>query len=193
MFHRGFMHHLAEHLGHHRTRGMHRGFGRGFGRHHGHEHHQRRGGGRVFDHGDLRWVVLGLLAEKPRYGYDIIKELEERVGGEYSPSPGVVYPTLTLLEEMGLATISEQTGNRKLYTLTPEGLAQYETNKPLIESIMSRISGSDRRGPPPTVIRALENLMMAARLRLRGGGMTEDQARAMAAVLDRAAREIEEI
>jgi len=192
MFHRGFLHHMAEHLGHHRDRGMHRGFGRSFGRHHGHDHH-RRGGGRVFDHGDLRWVVLGLLAEKPRYGYDIIKELEERVGGEYSPSPGVVYPTLTLLEEMGLATISEQTGNRKLYTLTPEGLAQYETNKPLIEGIMARISGGDRRGPPPSVIRALENLMMAARLRLRGEAMTEDQARAMADALDRAAREIEDI
>ena len=191
MFHRGFLHHMAEHLGHHRDRGMHRGFGRGFGRHHGHDHH-RRGGGRVFDHGDLRWVVLGLLAEKPRYGYDIIKELEERVGGEYSPSPGVVYPTLTLLEEMGLATISEQTGNRKLYTLTPEGLAQYETNKPLIEGIMARIGG-ERRGPPPTVIRALENLMMAARLRLRDEPMTEEQARAIADALDRAAREIEEI
>lgn len=191
MFHRGFLHHVAEHLGH---RDMHRGFGRGFGRgRHGHDHHHHRGGGRVFDHGDLRWVVLGLLAEKPRYGYEIIKELEERVGGEYSPSPGVVYPTLTLLEEMGLATISEQTGNRKLYTLTPEGLAQYETNKPLIEGIMARISGGDRRGPPPTVIRALENLMMAARLRLRGEAMTDEQARAIADALDRAAREIEEI
>ena len=187
MFHRGFLHHVAEHLGH---RGIHRGFGRGRG-HHG--HHGHRGGGRVFDHGDLRWVVLGLLAEKPRYGYEIIKELEERVGGEYSPSPGVVYPTLTLLEEMGLATISEQTGNRKLYTLTPEGVAEYETNKPLIEGIMARINGGDRRGPPPTVIRALENLMMAARLRLRGEPMSDEHARAIADALDRAAREIEEI
>jgi len=180
MFHRGFLHHLGH-------RGMHRGFGRGH-----HDHHHRRGGGRIFDHGDLRWVVLGLLAEKPRYGYDIIKELESRVGGEYSPSPGVVYPTLTLLEEMGLATVGEQTGNRKLYTLTSEGIAQHELNKPLIDSIMARIGG-ERRGPPPAVVRALENLTMAARMRVRGQPLTDEQARAIADALDRAAREIEEI
>jgi len=179
MFHRGFMHQFGH-------RGIHAGFGRG-------HHHHRRGGGRVFDHGDLRWVVLGLLAEKPRYGYDIIKELENRVGGEYSPSPGVVYPTLTLLEEMGLATVSEQTGNRKLYTLTDEGRAQYELNKPLIESIMARIGGAERRGPPPAVVRALENLALAVRMRVRGRPLTDEQARAIADALDAAARTVEEI
>jgi len=180
-----FHHHLWHHLG---RRGMH-GFGRGFGRMRGHHRH---GGGRVFDHGDLRWVVLGLLAEKPRYGYDIIKELEERVGGEYSPSPGVVYPTLTLLEEMGLATISEQTGNRKLYTLTPEGQAEYQRNKALIDGIMARIGGA-RRGPPASLIRALENLMMAVRLKMRGDSLTDEQVRALTDVLDQAARAVEEI
>ncbi len=59
--------------------------------------------GRMFDGGELRLVILALIAEKPRHGYEIIKELGERVGGDYSPSPGVVYPTLTLLEEMGYA------------------------------------------------------------------------------------------
>src|SRR5208282_4613403 len=94
-------------------------------RHDGGGHHGGRGrhreGGRVFDHGDLRLVVMALLAERPRYGYEIIKALEERVGGGYSPSPGVVYPNLTLLEEVGHATISEEHGGRKLYTLTDEG------------------------------------------------------------------------
>jgi len=136
--------------------------------------------------------VLGLLAEKPRYGYDIIKELEERVGGEYSPSPGVVYPTLTLLEEMGLATISEQTGNRKLYTLTPEGEAEYQRNKPTIDTIMARIGGA-RRGPPASLIRALENLMMAVRLKMRGESLTDEQVRALTDILDQAARTVEEI
>jgi DNA-binding PadR family transcriptional regulator len=143
----------------------------------------------VFDHGDLRWVVLGLLAEKPRYGYEIIKELEERVGGEYSPSPGVVYPTLTLLEETGLATVSEQNGNRKLYALTPEGDAAYQENKPQIDAILSRIGA--RRGPPASVVRALENLMMAVRLKLHDQALTDEQVRAMTDLLDQAARTVE--
>jgi len=58
-------------------------------------------GGRVFDQGDLKYVILQLLAEKPRHGYEIIKAIEEQVAGAYSPSPGVIYPTLTLLEELG--------------------------------------------------------------------------------------------
>ena len=65
-----------------------------------------RGGGRMFDQGDLRWVVLQLVAEQPRHGYEIIKEIESRVGGGYSPSPGVIYPTLTLLEEMGWLVVT---------------------------------------------------------------------------------------
>jgi DNA-binding PadR family transcriptional regulator len=186
MFHHHFLHHCGRRGAHD---GLGRGFGRGFGRGHGHHRH---GGGRLFDHGDLRWVVLGLLAEKPRYGYDIIKELEERVGGEYSPSPGVVYPTLTLLEEMGLAAIGEQTGNRKLYTLTPEGEAEYQRNKPLIDAIMARIGGA-RRGPPASVVRALENLTLAVRLKVRGESLTDEQARALADALDQAARAIEDL
>ena len=100
--------------------------GFGLGRHFGRRHHHfggKFGGrmGRFFDHGDLRFVVLKLIAEKPRYGYEVIKEIEERLGGAYSPSPGVVYPTLTLLEELGYATVSSAEGNKKLYAITPEG------------------------------------------------------------------------
>ena len=80
-----------------------------------------RGRGRMFDNGDLRLVVMQLLSERPRHGYEIIKALEERVGGGYSPSPGVVYPTLTLLEELGHASVTDERAGRKLYTLTPDG------------------------------------------------------------------------
>ena len=104
-----------------RGRGAHDGFGREgrFGRH-------WRGGyeprdGRPFDSGDLRIVILAMLAEKPRHGYEIIKALGERVGGGYSPSPGVVYPTLSMIEDMGYATAAQEQGGRKLYTLTPDG------------------------------------------------------------------------
>ncbi len=110
--------------------GRHGGFGQGpFG-------WGRRGGGfgpregRMFDGGELKLVILALIAEKPRHGYEIIKELGERVGDDYSPSPGVVYPTLTMLEEMGLASVSQDDQGRKLYAVTPEGeraLAELET------------------------------------------------------------------
>jgi len=73
-----------------------------------------------FHKGDLKYVVLDLLNEKPRYGYDIIRDLEERSHGFYTPSPGVVYPTLQMLEEMGYATAEEREG-KKVYTITNEG------------------------------------------------------------------------
>ncbi len=86
------------------------GFGRGFG--HGRE--------RLFDAGDIKLVILKLLSEQPSYGYQLIKTMEERLGGGYSPSAGVVYPTLTMLEEEGLAT-SASTDGKKVYSVTPEG------------------------------------------------------------------------
>ena len=96
--------------------GFGRRFAHGFGRHGG-------GGmrGRFFDSGELRLVMLALIAEKPRHGYDLIKDIEERLAGAYAPSPGVVYPTLTMLEDMGLAVVSPEANGRKLYALTEEG------------------------------------------------------------------------
>jgi len=82
----------------------------------------RHGRHRLFDHGDLRFILLRMIADKPAHGYDLIKALEERMGGGYSPSPGVIYPTLTLLEEQGFADVSPE-GGKKLYQVTEEGLA----------------------------------------------------------------------
>src|ERR1700756_1136866 len=85
----------------------------------------RRGGGRagrLFDYGELRYVVLALIEEKPRHGYEIIKAIEDRSAGTYSPSPGVIYPTLTLLEEIGHATVTEAAG-KNLYAITPDRAA----------------------------------------------------------------------
>ena len=169
----------------------------GFGRHRHEEHRGRPGGGReprIFEHGDLRLVISALLAEKPRYGYEIIKELEDRVGGGYSPSPGVVYPTLTLLEEIGHAAVSEERAGRKLYTLTPEGSAALEANRAAAEAILARIDAGSaaRRGPPAPVIRALENLQTAVRLRLKGRDASPEQIRAIADAIDAAVRRVEE-
>jgi DNA-binding PadR family transcriptional regulator len=172
-------------------------FGRG--RHSGHEGHRHRGfrsrdSERVFEHGDLRLVIMALLAEKPRYGYEIIKALEERVGGGYSPSPGVVYPTLTLLEEVGHATVADEHSGRRLYTLSNEGLAYLEANRTLVDSILARVdeANNSRRGPPIPVLRAMENLGVALRLRLRGRAVSDEQARAIAAAIDAAAKSVEE-
>src|ERR1700757_701318 len=89
----------------------------GGGRFGGHPHGGGHGGrlGRFFDHGDLRYVLLGLIAERPRHGYELIKAIEEKFGGMYSPSPGVIYPTLTLLEELGSMRTESGGGTKKLY------------------------------------------------------------------------------
>src|SRR5579875_3901893 len=106
------------------------GQGRGFGRHRGWE----RG------HGGRRLVILQLIAEKPSHGYEIIKAIEERIGGDYSPSPGVIYPTLTLLEEMGYATVQPAEGGRKLYAVTDEGRAFLEQNRAAADAIFERMA-----------------------------------------------------
>ena len=93
--------------------------------------------GRMFDPGELRLVILALVAEKPRHGYEVIKALGERVGGDYSPSPGVVYPTLALLEDTGLASASVDEGGRKLYAITAEGQKHLDENRAQIDAISS--------------------------------------------------------
>lgn len=171
------------------------GGGRHFGR--GHHHFGGKFGrrmGRFFDHGDLRFVVLQLIAEKPRYGYEVIKEIEERLGGAYSPSPGVVYPTLTLLEELGYATVSNAEGSKKLYAITDEGKAFLASNQPMVQAIFSRMAEANAAqggGPAPQILRAMENLKMAIRFRLAQGPLNETQIHGIAAALDRAAQEVE--
>src|SRR5271163_3127511 len=104
----GFNHHR-----HHHTRFARHGFGFGGGPRGGPGRRGRHG--RVFEQGDLRLVLLKLIADKPSHGYELIKAVEEAVGGAYSPSPGLVYPTLTLLEEMGYVEVVESDGGKKAY------------------------------------------------------------------------------
>jgi DNA-binding PadR family transcriptional regulator len=165
-------------------------FGRGFRA--GHHGPGRRG--RMFDQGDLRLVILHLISEKPRYGYDIIKAIEEKLSGLYSPSPGVVYPTLTLLEEMGLIQAQEGEG-KKLYAVTEEGQRHLETNRAAVEALLERMqtAGAAYGGGAPQILRAMENFKAALRLRLAGGPLSEEQVKAIAAELDGAASRIEAI
>lgn len=103
----------------------------------------RRGGhwrgGRRFEQGDLKFVILQLLNDKPRHGYEIIKELEERSSGRYSPSPGTVYPTLTMLEEMGLANGTAEEGGKKVYAITDAGRAYLTENQSTVDDVFERL------------------------------------------------------
>jgi DNA-binding PadR family transcriptional regulator len=153
----------------------------------------RRGFQRPFDHGELRLVILALIAEKPRHGYEIIKDIEDRCGGSYTPSPGVVYPTLTMLEELGYVTV-EEAGGKKLHTITEQGLAYLAANKAAAEAAMARmqsIGAAHAGGRTPQLIRAIENFKMALHLRQRSGPLTEEQLRTIVAAIDAAAVAIE--
>lgn len=101
--------------------------------------HRRPRGGRMFEQGDLKLVILRLLEEKPRHGYEIIKDLETRSGGAYSPSPGTVYPTLTLLEDMGFARAVPEEGGKKIYEITDEGRKHLAENSPQVNDVFERI------------------------------------------------------
>jgi DNA-binding PadR family transcriptional regulator len=176
----------------------HKGEGKGHGGRHGSRHGHRRGGfgrgfgggGRFFDHGELRHVVLALLAEQPRHGYDIIRAIDQRTGGAYSPSPGVIYPTLQLLEDVGYAQPATGDDARNSYQITQEGRAFLEENSALIGDIMSRMQrlGRSQAAAFPAIVDAMDNLKSA----LRSGTepWTETEARGVAAAIDTAADSI---
>ena len=173
------------------------GHGEGEGRHG--EHQGRRWGGRgvgrPFDHGELKFVILALIAEKPRHGYEIIKAIEEQFGGSYSPSPGVVYPTLTFLKESGNATVFEENGKR-VYTITGQGKEFLAANRASAEAGMGRMRGNgfpDGLGRSLQMVRAMQNLKMALKLRYRSAPLSEEQVQKIVAALDAAAVAIERI
>lgn len=191
-----FFRHKGRHGEHHGRRFARGGFGRDpFGEGRGGGGRGGRGGlGRLFAHGDLRLVILQLIAERPRHGYELIKGIEERAGGAYSPSPGVIYPTLTLLEELGYITAEAEGGARKLYGATGPGLAFLAENEAAVRALLAKMEEAGRQhdgARHPAIERARENLRMAMRLRLSRGPVGEAQALAIAAALDAAAQAIE--
>jgi DNA-binding PadR family transcriptional regulator len=149
----------------------------------------RHGGGggdfmrarRMLAQGDLRLIALALIAEQPRHGYEIIKVLEDKTAGWYSPSPGIVYPTLTYLEEAGHVTAQAE-GAKKLYSITPEGRAHLEENRDFVAAVLDRFAAigeklsrmrrqeerdDERSKSGPALVRAaLDNLREAALKRL---------------------------
>lgn len=160
----------------------------------------REGGGgrgaRMFEQGALRIVMLHLLQEKPRHGYDMIKAIEQLVGGGYSPSPGVIYPTLTLLEEMGHASVQGEDGGKKLYTLSAEGQAYLEEkeNAELLQQVLRKFELRRQERPDadsPELRRAVQNFRMALHTRLAKGKLAKEELHAIIDIIDRAAVAVE--
>src|ERR1700681_3484504 len=113
--------------------------GFGFGGRHGMGAGDMFRAGRMLATGDLRLIALALIAEQPRHGYEIIKVLEDKTAGWYSPSPGIVYPTLTYLEEAGYVTAQAE-GAKKLYTITDMGRAHLEENRAFVDAVLERFA-----------------------------------------------------
>jgi DNA-binding PadR family transcriptional regulator len=162
-----------------------RGFGRGFG----------GGRERMFEAGDIRLVILKLLSEQPSYGYQLIKTMEERLAGGYSPSAGVIYPTLTMLEEEGLAASASE-NSKKVYSVTPQGLEYLEAQKQRVEELFARLEHTGRgfrRGRSPELMHAFMHLGSAVTDRVRRESVSAEQLRKIAEAIHTAAKTIEEL
>lgn len=211
---RGHAHHSAAHHGYralkmmmHRAGGFGEGFGRGFGRGFGDEERGgfgggrggpggRHGRGRMFASGELRLFLLHLLAEQNRHGYELIKAIEDLTGGQYAPSPGVVYPTLALLVDEGLIAEVPGEGARKAFTATEAGQAEIVLRAEEVAAIDKRLAAladAGNREASPPVMRAMGNLKVALRTRVAAESFDKDTAHQIADILDEAARKIERL
>ncbi|HXO63425.1 MAG TPA: PadR family transcriptional regulator [Steroidobacteraceae bacterium] len=182
----------------------------------GHRHGRRFGifgagfgggmGGRAFSagrrlaSGDLQLVLLALLAERPSHGYELIKALEERSGGFYSPSPGMIYPALTWLEEMGYASVAAE-GAKKLYSITDTGREYLKENRDAADAMLGQLEYIGRKmgrvrelfggfgdeAEEPREIGAARSELKEA-LRAVRGASGEEQARIAAILRDAAAK-----
>lgn len=160
---------------------------------------QRRG--RMFGQGELRLLLLHLIAEDPRHGYELIKAIEEMTAGSYAPSPGTVYPTLSLLEDEG--AIREVAGGdepRKAFEATAKGREELEGRKEEAEALVERLSGHGERHEErrrafatPEMFRALGNLAQVVKIKARKGGLDEDTMSQIVDLIDEMARKIERL
>ena len=158
-----------------------------------------RGGGgrgrRMFDGGELRLVLLKLIADEPRHGYDLIRAIEEMTGGGYAPSPGVVYPTLTLLDEMGQIEEQASEGVKKRFAATDAGRVQLAEKADEVEALIARLEaiGEHRnRADQWPVRRAMGNLRLSVRGRMMQGS-DDDTTHQIAALIDEVAQKIERL
>jgi len=146
----------------------------------------------MFGHGDLRLVLLSLIAERPRHGYDLIRAIEEKFGGAYAPSPGAVYPTLTLLEEQDYIVAEAQSGTKKLYQVTDTGRAFLEENSVALKGIQSRMDLAAQafsiHSTPDSVREAVRTLKQS--LHMRRGPWSAEEAERVRKLIEATARQI---
>ena len=150
---------------------------------------------RLFDAGDVKLVILKLLSEQPSYGYQLIKTMEQRLSGGYTPSAGVIYPTLTMLEEEGFATASSE-NNKKVYSVTPEGMEYLETNRGRVQELFERLEQAGKgfeRGRSPEIMKAFLQLRKAVQARVFRERVTREQIRKIADAIHAAAKAIDEL
>lgn len=152
----------------------------------------RSRGGRMFDSGALRLVVLGLIAEQPRHGYDIIRVLKERFHGAYSPSPGSIYPMLAMLEEAGLVAAREE-GGKRLFGVTEAGLDYLAEHAAELARLRERMEEAAAPMGDAGLGEVLERFRSSLMQRLRPGALSADQMRALRELLERTRGEIDKL
>lgn len=151
--------------------------------------------GRMFGSGELRLLLLKLIADEPRHGYQLIKAIEELTQGSYAPSPGVVYPTLSLLADEGAVEEAAGDGPRKAFTITEQGRGELAEKADEVARIVARLTerGQDEnRRHAPQIARALGNLMMVLRA-AKHDEPSADRHNAIVDILDEAAKRIERL
>ena len=146
---------------------------------------------RLFGQGDLRLLLLALIADKPSHGYDLIRTIEARFNGSYAPSAGTVYPTLTLLEEQDLIAATADGGAKKSYAATAKGLSHLEEHAEAVKALMTRIDimaeGGGGGPTSPVIMHAIHTLRAAIMSRASAGA---DEQQRVRDIIERAAREI---
>ena len=158
----------------------------------------RRGGRRrLFDNSELRLLLLDLIRQEPRHGYELIREIEALSGGIYVPSPGMVYPALTLMTEMEHIAEQPSEGTRKRFAITAEGEAWLAEQAKEHDAVLVRLKGMAAKAASSVdhapVRRAMENLKAALRIRLQKEGADHDTMLDVAALIDEAAAKVERL
>jgi len=193
--------HSHDHPGRHGPHGHlfgHRDHRHGFGRDRWGGGEEGRGGRRrrILDSNELRLVLLKLIADQPRHGYELIRAIEDLTGGAYVPSAGVVYPTLTLLQDMGHIEEAASVGARKAFAVTAEGSEHLASRKEEVEALFARLAAlADTRertdGGP--IRRAMQNLKMVLMNKLERESVKSETIHEVAALIDEAAQKIERL
>ena len=177
-----------------------RDFGRGFGADFGSDGPRGGPGGprgrrRMFGGGELRLLLLKLIADEPRHGYQLIKAIEELTGGDYAPSPGIVYPTLSMLEDEGFVSETHSPDSKRTFDATDEGRAYLAENQEEADNLLERLTAMNKGKTEqrPEIGRAIGNMMHALKNRVSRDGWNEALLKDVVDILDDAAKKIERL